>query len=410
MELHKASAYLEHKKWSSDTNYALGLYRFFYKILGIWPINYDSLKTRFRVLIIVLIMISEIWSFTYKLIIMGNCGSILDIVDIVNVTSCCFLAILMIIVHRMEMKKISFILKSVINDWENMMNKKSCVIMKKIAYYTKTAFVIQIVSYCLVLIQHIFIEPLIIMWNSDKDYNEIKQNFRVMPTEPACWAPKNESFNFYIIYYIYQSIQLILVATVVLSYFNFFCGIAMHLYGQYMILFNHLKSINNINNKSKQRKFIYKFLKRHNHLLKVSKYFEEIYNLIIFVDVGNMILIICISGIGLLITVKQNDTYVVSGFIIKTLIMLTRLFIYCFIGEKLSGIINSIDIIIYNDINWHELDTSSIKMLIFVMMRSLYRYELTAYHIVPLNYESFIKIIKLIGSYFSVLRLTLTNV
>ncbi|XP_044020794.1 uncharacterized protein LOC122860844 [Aphidius gifuensis] len=316
----------------------------------------------------------------------------------------------MLIIHRMEIKKISFILQSVIDDWENMINKKSCIIMKEIAHYEKTAYLIQIVSFCVLIIQHIFIKPLLIIWNTDKDYNEIKQNFRVMPTEPACWTPKNMSFIFYIIYYVYQSFQIILVAIIFVSCFNFFCGIAMHLYGQYMILFNHLISINNINNKLKQKKFIYKFLKRHNYLLKVSKYFEEIYNLIIFVDVGNMILVTCISGIGLLLTVKYNDPIDTGGFIIKILLIITRLFIYCFVGEKLSGIINSIDIIIYNDIDWHKLDTSSIKMLIFVMMRSLYRYELTAYHIVPLNYESFIKIIKLIGSYFSVLRLTLNNV
>lgn len=242
------------------------------------------------------LQLSKILSFTYNLIVIGNCVLISEFINIVNETSTCILATMMIIVHRMEIKKLSFILQSVLDDWENMMNKKSCVIMKRIAYYAKTAFLVQICSYCSVLVQHFFIKPLLIIWNTDKDYKKIKKNFRVMPLEPACWTRKNISFNFYIISYVYQLIKVILIAMAAVSCFNFFCGIAMHLYGQYMILFNHLKSINDINDKLKRKKFLYKFIKRHNHLLKVSKYFEEIYNIIIFVDVGNMISLTCISG------------------------------------------------------------------------------------------------------------------
>lgn len=63
MELHKESTLLEHKTWSSDQNYVLGLYRFFYRLLGIWPLDCDNFKIKFRVFIILSIMVRILFFF-----------------------------------------------------------------------------------------------------------------------------------------------------------------------------------------------------------------------------------------------------------------------------------------------------------------------------------------------------------
>lgn len=217
------------------------------------------------------------------------------------------------IIQRMEKRKISSILLSMINDWEITVNEESRVIMKKIAYYGKIAFLIQISSAYVAIIQITLIKLFIMIWNKYENYEDIKQNFRVMPIQPDCWVQKNISFNFYIVSYVFQTIQVIFTTSVTIPCFFFFCNIAIHLYGQYIVLVDHLKlfkNINNINTELKQKKIIIKFVKRHNDLLKLSKYFEEIYNIIILVDVGTIILLTCIPGFVIFFALFFISTYI----------------------------------------------------------------------------------------------------
>lgn len=82
----------------------------------------------------------------------------------------------------------------------------------------------------------------------------------------------------------------------------------------------------------------------------------------------------------------------------------TELYIYCYIGDKLSSQIDKLCFAVY-DCCWYNFPINALKDIIFVMMKNNRGFSLTAGKIYIMNLENFKNIVKTMGSFFSVMRL-----
>lgn len=83
----------------------------------------------------------------------------------------------------------------------------------------------------------------------------------------------------------------------------------------------------------------------------------------------------------------------------------TELYIYCYIGDKLSSHIDNLYLSIY-ECCWYNFPLYALKDLVFMMiMKNNREFKLTAGKIYIMNLVNFKNIVKTMGSFFSVMRL-----
>nr|AZQ24901.1 odorant receptor [Aphidius gifuensis] len=410
------------KSWNSNTKQALGLYRLLAKNLGFWPMDCHTTKSKF---LITFVIITQLWmsmSLIVLLLIKGNCGAITEFVDALSLIICGLTSVIKVVIPRINYKKMSAIIQSAVNDWQKIdhHDKSHFKTMQYFSNIGRVVFIIQmsgayIVGFPLIVMKLPFVvnyfhlnkdESLLLI---NKTILTTSSNVGQVPIGPTCWIPTNMSPSIYFLYFISQSIQLFIVCSAYIGSDTYFFGIGLHIWGQLRILNNSLDKFNKADTVSKEKILLRKFIKRHDHLLKLIKYFEDIYSYIILAQVGTDVLLTCISGIVLLMTVQYGDPIVIGGLVIRIYLVYVQLFMYCFIGEKLTEESNKLEISIYHDIPWYNMDKKIVNNIKFIMMRINYSYKLTAGKMYTMNYANFIGIIKAMGSYFSILRLMFIN-
>ncbi|KAK0071535.1 hypothetical protein PV325_012732, partial [Microctonus aethiopoides] len=207
-----------------------------------------------------------------------------------------------------------------------------------------------------------------------------------VPLWPICWAPKTKfDFTFAFIN------QVFITVIVVICYSGcegFFFGTAMHLTGQFEKLHRNPKYLETAENSMQQTRQFVKFIKRHKHLLTLANNFEEAYNIIILVHVGVDIIIPCVSGILLLISIKNADYVTVGAMIVRIFLAYLQLFVYSYVGEQLSSQASKLQAAIYNS-PWYNMSSDVVKDMIFVIMKCNYPFNLTAGKIYDMNISNF---------------------
>ncbi|KAF7991691.1 hypothetical protein HCN44_010492 [Aphidius gifuensis] len=359
-------------------------------------------------------------SLIVLLLIKGNCGAITEFVDALSLIICGLTSVIKVVIPRINYKKMSAIIQSAVNDWQKIdhHDKSHFKTMQYFSNIGRVVFIIQmsgayIVGFPLIVMKLPFVvnyfhlnkdESLLLI---NKTILTTSSNVGQVPIGPTCWIPTNMSPSIYFLYFISQSIQLFFVCSASIGGDTYFFGIGLHIWGQLRILNNSLDKFNRA--LLKEKILLNEFIKRHVHLLTLIKYFEDIYRYIILAQVGTDVLLTCISGIVLLMTVQYGDPIVIGGLVIRIYLVYVQLFMYCFIGEKLTEESNKLEISIYHDIPWYNMDKKIVNNIKFIMMRINYSYKLTAGKMYTMNYANFIGIIKAMGSYFSILRLMFIN-
>lgn len=232
-------------------------------------------------------------SLIYLLLKNGNCGEITEFVDALSLIICGLTTAFKIIVPRINHKKVSIIIESAVDDWETIVDEKSRLTMLHYANIGRIVFIIQMsgayaVGFPLIVLKLPFVTNLI--WD-----NQANKTIRV-PIGPTCWIPINMSTFLYFFYFTLQSIQLFIVCSAYIGSDVFFFGIAINVYSQLKLLNNSLKKFHGNRKILRDKKFLNDFIERHDHLLKLVKYFEDIYNSVILAQVGTDVLLTCISG------------------------------------------------------------------------------------------------------------------
>nr|WHS04426.1 odorant receptor 23 [Psyttalia incisi] len=205
------------------------------------------------------------------------------------------MAVIKILLPWIHQKRISSIINSAVHDWSHVEDMKSWNIMRRYADLGRLVFVVQMFGAYMTII------PLILT-RLPKSHLQIEglDNssifLRNIPIGPKCWVSLEMSVSSYYVYYIFICVHLFLVATAYLGGDVFAFGLAMHLCGQFELLYKSLEVLDGTENVSTQRERVIRFSKRHNHLLTLTNDFEAVFHILILFELGANTFIISISG------------------------------------------------------------------------------------------------------------------
>ncbi|KAK0182969.1 hypothetical protein PV327_001048 [Microctonus hyperodae] len=391
--------------WNSDTNYALGLHRTLTRLLGVWPIERRKYLVICQTAFCSTLQIMVVAIYIIGLLSKGNCGAIIDFVDAISIISVSILSVLKFIPLHLNQRSMFLIVSSAIEDWKNIEGKKLRAIMLKYAYKGRLVFIAQMCGAYVTLIPLIFENlpnPGVI--THDKSVNNMISTFRNIPIGPNCWFPSSTFGNIYLAVYFLITLHLIVFCTGYIGIDVYVFGIAMHICGQFELLYHKLMSFDGDENYHDLRKKILLITKRHCHLLMLANEFEKTLNLIILLQVAVNGFIICLSGILLIWGLQAGNTELIIASMIRIYLLYFQLFIYCYIGENLTTQAEKLQVAVYS-CSWYKMPPSLVHDLTFIMMRNNYAFHLTAGKIYDMNIPNFQNLIKTMFSYFSVIRL-----
>ncbi|XP_025163778.1 uncharacterized protein LOC105188361 [Harpegnathos saltator] len=205
---------------------------------------------------------------------------------------------------------------------------------------------------------------------------------------------------------LFSSIALmqILWNTVVICLTGFVIIIVLHVGSQIDILRQDLMQIS-IKNDPCESLFIIKDLVfKHRKIIALSDKIENVFTAIALMQLLWNTLIICCSGLMIVITLSTNKNVIVLAksmllYVAKTI----EVFVFCYAGEFLSAKSKSISDAVYESL-WYDMLPTTSRVLLFIIVRSQKRLTITAGKVVDLTLDGFMSVMKASASYMSVLH------
>nr|AQN78415.1 olfactory receptor 13 [Meteorus pulchricornis] len=234
--------------------------------------------------------------FIKDLVTKGNCGAITDLVDAWSLIATSILSVMKLILSRINHKSMHLIVNSAIEDWNNVDTAKTRGTMMKYAYIGRLVFIVQMSGAYTTVIPLIFKSPPNFDTGNYHENVNITLPFRNIPIGPNCWLPLSISENIYLLYYLLVTLHLIILCTAYIGGDVYIFGIAMHVCGQFQLLYDSFEKLDGSLNDFVLRNKIHQLIQRHCHLLMLANEFENAFNLVILVQVAANTFIIGISG------------------------------------------------------------------------------------------------------------------
>ncbi|XP_029172350.1 odorant receptor 13a-like [Nylanderia fulva] len=185
---------------------------------------------------------------------------------------------------------------------------------------------------------------------------------------------------------------------------GFFFQLTMHVCGQFEVLRMNFTDI--ISKQSLSHNKLGILLKRHHRLIDLAHHLQEAYSLVILSQLLMSVLLLCIEGFQLILTLSIHNTFAAMKHILFIMVLLVQLFIYCFAGQTLESQSQELAYAIY-ETPWYNVDINVMKDLPLMILRAANPHRLTAGKLLAINFESFKEILKASASYLSVLRVML---
>lgn len=210
----------------------------------------------------------------YNLIqeIASGCISISEAVDFIGRLATNTVCMLKISVIRLNKRKMYSILASAVNDWSVIRDKQSRKIMLKHAYRGRVVCMFQVsVAY--------FIAGFIILVGLPT-FGGTTQS-RNLPMGTGCFVV-NTPYFLYLGLYILQFAQLLCMCSCNFGTDSLFFGIAMHLCAQFKLLQNDIAKLKiDAGSERKSKQHFVTLIQRHNHLICLLNFVEDVFHLII---------------------------------------------------------------------------------------------------------------------------------
>ncbi|XP_011300122.1 odorant receptor 24a-like [Fopius arisanus] len=336
----------------------------------------------------------------------GNCGTITELVDAISLMTTSLMAVLKILLPWSHRRRVASLVISVVQDWSQVNSKKCQEVMLRYAFIGRVVFIVQMSGAYMTIIPLILTRLPRSVELIDADNRSLF--LRNIPIGPRCWVSLEISTFTYSLYYIFVCVHLFILATSYLGGDVFAFGLAMHLCGQFELLYRSFEKFDGNETSVIQRKIVSQFAKRHNSLLNLADDFETAFSLLILFELGANAFIISISEIILLRAIKIGDTQIISAMAIRIYLMYIQIFMYSYIGEHLSRQAEKLQVSIYSS-RWYKLPPIIVRDLKFIMMRNNHLFHLTAGKIWNMDYQNFKFIVKSMFSYFSILRLMIKD-
>nr|XP_012231460.1 PREDICTED: odorant receptor Or2-like [Linepithema humile] len=208
------------------------------------------------------------------------------------------------------------------------------------------------------------------------------------------WIPYNSSsYIVFCITFAHQFLSTFYCATINVACDTLICGLLMHVCCQIEILEYRLKKL------VKDQDTLGYCIYHHNNIFEFAQLINTKFSQIIGFQFITSTLIIC-SNLFQLSKSSISADYI--ALFIYTCCMLTEIFIYCWFGNKVKS--KSIELAnsIYQ-MEWPVLNNNIKKDLLVIMKRALVPIEFTTVHIISLNLDSFVSLLKTSYSAYNLL-------
>ncbi|XP_044006295.1 odorant receptor 4-like [Aphidius gifuensis] len=184
----------------------------------------------------------------------------------------------------------------------------------------------------------------------------------------------------------------------------YFFGMAMHLCGQLVTLQLQTKDFGiEMNKNDNGTNHIRNFVKKHKQIMNILDCLKDSFNFILIVQLANNAFSILLMGIQMILNIQSGDNVMAINAIVIILVVIMQLFLYCHAGEELKHHSESLTFALF-ECSWYNMPIYNVKSILFIMMRTSKTFNLTAGSIYHINMDTFTKILKAMGSYFSVLQ------
>ncbi|XP_044002211.1 odorant receptor 4-like [Aphidius gifuensis] len=391
----------EKKTWSKETTYALGLFKYLTKCLGSWPPDCHKFTSLFIFFTVLLIQIAMMFTLVIEV-----CFAYEDNNDKAN--TMCFitsatLSITKILFIRLKSKNMFKIVNNAVDDWQSVTNYENKKIMKKFAKKARKILIYQL-GFSFITINMMILDSLPVS-QDNSNLTADSQLLNSFPMKTTYYFGYIElSWYKYTALYFLQIIQLIFCAMGNVGNDCYFFGMAMHLCSQFVILRLQTKDFKTeINKNNNCTNYIKNFVKKHQQLIDIANCLKESFNFILVVQLANNAFAILLMGIQMLLNIRSGDNVTTINAIVIILIVSLQLFLYCHAGEELKYHSESLRTALFKS-PWYNMPNHNVKNILFIMLRASKAFNLTAGSVYNIDIDTFTKIVKGMGSYFSVLQ------
>ncbi|XP_078053779.1 odorant receptor Or1-like [Augochlora pura] len=209
------------------------------------------------------------------------------------------------------------------------------------------------------------------------------------------WHPYNYSSPIlYAATYAHQAVSVTIASLVNAAYDSLFSGLLFSIYSQLEILGHRLQQVKSGSESARE------CVRQHNFIYQFATKVNEDFQVVVFVQFMASMTIICFT----LYRITQTDLGSrLAETVVYALCMLVQIFFYCWYGNEVKLKSREIQDLIFAS-NWPNLDENTRRMLLMIMLRSASPIEFLSVHIVSVNLESFMAVLKTSYSAYSVLQ------
>ncbi|XP_067210045.1 odorant receptor 22c-like [Linepithema humile] len=389
-------------KWNADTAHILTLYKYLLGTLGLWVLDEKNVFSRIRWFISTMVEMSATISLSLEVI--RHCRGHEDALDAFLSASSSVISISKLLLHRINWKHKLILVESIIYDWTFVTNSHSRDIMLKYSRIGRFGSVIFLYLGCasvVFLFSSFIFANLDLSWISEvENYNKTSEKRLLLAA--YCVFGNYTSFTYGLIE-VLQALQILVNCISQCGNDGFFFDLTMHVCGQFEVLRMDFAEMSD--EYFSRDKFVI-LIKRHHRLIYLAHHLHKAFNLVIFSQLLMSVMLLCIEGFQLILTLSIHDTFAPMKHVLFIVVLLVQLFLYCFAGQTLELQSQGLAYAVY-DSSWYNFDLSVMKDLPLVILRTATPHQLTAGKFLAMNFASFKEILKASASYLSVLRVML---
>ncbi|XP_020291767.1 odorant receptor 46a-like [Pseudomyrmex gracilis] len=209
------------------------------------------------------------------------------------------------------------------------------------------------------------------------------------------WVPFDYSSPFrFTLVYINQMIGMSMSGLVNVACESLIFGLLLHTCCQFEILEYRLTKI------AQNQDVLRDCIRHHNLVFQFAYTMNRMFSKIISVQFTVSMLVTCSNLYRM--TMVKNYVQIIP-LMLYTGCMLIQIFIYCWFGNEIK--LKSVEMTnsIYN-VEWLTLDVSNKRSFLIIMKRSMFPIEFSSAYIITMNLDSFVVLLKMSYSSFSLLR------
>ncbi|XP_011878858.1 PREDICTED: uncharacterized protein LOC105568083 [Vollenhovia emeryi] len=392
--------------WNSGIDYGFSTIKSMMWILGLWPLQRDNVV--YTIQWFIMFTAASLTMINVLIEPFKTCDAVRDGFEILRLTESSIHGWLNIIFPRIYMKKIAVNINAAINDWSSTaIKKESRVVMMA---YARTGR--------LIALTHLIVGALAgILWYisvflSNKQEAATVGNDTVTTWNfvlPSTCLYKGVSYFTYKILFTMQIIQGILILISECACDSLFFSITMHICGQLQLLKIQFMEISKKCREEKCHANVLKpFVKRHCQLIVLARNIEDAFSINILLRLLIISVVIAASGIGTLLSIKQQDYKEMIKMLISIQFYMVQTFLYTYAGDMLQNRSESIVYAIYSS-PWHEMSSVMVKDLIFIMTRMKNPLRISAGKFFYLTRNTMTDILRTTLTYISFLQVTMNK-